>query len=91
MISRCLGLWVKINLTAQTVHGLNKNCRGVAATEYPPSPSSCKLSPAGLVRTRGALPPDGICCPLARCRDERVAARHRQAPACASTRLKGRA
>jgi Flp pilus assembly pilin Flp len=35
MISRCLGLWVKINLTAQTVHGLNKNCRGVAATEYP--------------------------------------------------------
>jgi pilus assembly protein Flp/PilA len=35
MISRCLGLSVKINLTAQTVHGLNKNCRGVAATEYP--------------------------------------------------------
>jgi|HubBroStandDraft_2_1064218.scaffolds.fasta_scaffold07155_3 pilus assembly protein Flp/PilA len=35
MISRCLGLWVKINLTAQTVHGLNKNCRGVAAPEYP--------------------------------------------------------
>lgn len=33
MISRCLGLWVKIDLTAQTVHGLNKNCWGVTATE----------------------------------------------------------
>jgi len=34
MISRCLGPWVKINLTAQTFRGLNKNCRGVPATEY---------------------------------------------------------
>lgn len=34
MSSLCLGLWVKINLTAETVHGLIKNCRGVTAVEY---------------------------------------------------------
>lgn len=34
MISRCLGLWVKINLAVETIHGLNKNCRGVTATDY---------------------------------------------------------
>ena len=30
----CLGLWVKINLTAETVHQLIKDSRGVTAIEY---------------------------------------------------------
>ncbi|MGA7863760.1 MAG: Flp family type IVb pilin [Stellaceae bacterium] len=34
MGSRCLGLWVRIYLTAETVHQVIKDCRGVTAVEY---------------------------------------------------------
>jgi pilus assembly protein Flp/PilA len=34
MSSRCLGVWAKINLTAETVRQLIQDRHGVTATEY---------------------------------------------------------